>query len=113
MSINARKKGHAFELEVVKWMKEAGYEEAMTTRLGSKMLDDQKQDIMNTGNLIIQCKAVESLNVHKAYNEMPDKKGMFNILFHKKNRQGTLVTMSKDDWLEWLGMLLQNDILKK
>lgn len=113
MSINSRKKGHAFELEVVKWMREAGFDEAITTRLGSKMLDDQKQDIMNTGNLIIQCKAVESLNVHKAYNEMPNKEGMFNILMHKKNRQGTLVTMGKDDWLEWLQMLMTNDILKK
>jgi hypothetical protein len=66
---------------------------------------------MNVEPFTVQCKAVESLNVHKAYNAMPDYQGHYRVLFHKKNRQGTLVTMSLEDWVELIGMLKSHVIL--
>lgn len=105
MAINSRKKGHGFELEIVKRFKEVGFDEAMTTRLGSKLLDDQKIDIMNVGRFNPQCKAVEKMNPHAVFSEIPSGDGKMALLFHKKNRQGTLVSMSLDDFFRILKAL--------
>jgi hypothetical protein len=109
--INARQKGHAFERAVVLMFKALGWVDAMTTRLGSKMLDNMKIDIMNVDPFTVQCKAVESLNVHKAFNEIPKVEGKYRVLFHKKNRTGTLVVMEVDEWLELIQMLKKEGIL--
>jgi hypothetical protein len=109
--INARKKGHAFELLVAEEFRQLGFQGAQTTRYGSKQMDDEGIDIMNVEPFTVQCKAVESLNVHKAYNAMPDYQAHYRVLFHKKNRQGTLVTMSLEDWVELIGMLKSHVIL--
>lgn len=109
--INARQKGHAFERAVVLMFKALGWVDAMTTRLGSKMLDNMKVDIMNIDPFTVQCKAVEALNVHKAFKEMPKIEGKYRVLFHKKNRTGTLVTMDVHDWLELMQKLKKEQIL--
>ena len=109
--INARKKGHAFELVVAEEFRKLGFQGAQTTRYGSKQMDDEGVDIMNVEPFTVQCKAVESLNVHKAFAEMPDYQGHYRVLFHKKNRQGTLVTMDVEQWLELRDMLKINHIL--
>jgi hypothetical protein len=109
--INARKKGHAFELLVAEEFRKLGFQGAQTTRYGSKQMDDAGVDIMNVEPFTVQCKAVESLNVHKAYNAVPIYDGHYRLLFHKKNRQGTLVTMSIEDWIELIGLLKSNHIL--
>lgn len=103
--INARQKGHTFEREVAKRWRELGWERCVTSRSESKNLDDKGIDLCYTDPFIIQCKAVESLNIHKAYSAMPDMEGMYKVLFSKKNRQGTLVTMSMDDFLELVDKL--------
>lgn len=112
MPINSRKKGHGFELDIVKRFKEVGFADAMTTRLGSKFLDAQKIDIMNIGNIAAQCKAVERMNAHKVFAEIPSDNGMVPVLFHKKNRQGTLAVISADQYFEWLKLLLDNGLIK-
>jgi hypothetical protein len=110
MPINSRKKGHALEHKIVNEFLDLGFAEAMTTRLGSKYLDDQKIDIMNVGIFRPQCKAVERLNVHAAYNELPQGDNAVPLLFHKKNRQGTLVTMSAYDFFRLLETMIRHDL---
>lgn len=110
-TINARKKGHAFELVIAEEFRKLHFRGAQTTRYGSKQMDDEGVDIMNVEPFTVQCKAVESLNVHKAYNDIPIYDGHYRVLFHKKNRQGTLVTMSLEDWAELIALLRNHLIL--
>lgn len=99
--INGKKKGNAYELKVIQDLKEL-YPEAVSSRSESKRADDAGIDIMYTNNLQIQCKAVEqSINTHKILSGMP-KNGKMNLIFHKRNRQGETVTLSKEDFLQLL-----------
>lgn len=109
--INARQKGHAFERTVVQMFRSLGWHGAKTTRYGSKELDDQKVDIMGIDPFTVQCKAVEALNVHKAFSEIPDFEGAYRVLIHKKNRSGTLVTMHVEEWLELIDMLKKESVI--
>ena len=36
----------------------------------------------------------------------------YNLVFHKKNRKGTIVAMTIEDFKELLEMLIQNKIIK-
>lgn len=109
--INARKKGHAYELDIIQWCKELGWEEAVSSRSESKRTDDKGVDICYTKPLNIQCKAVENLGpVHKVLASMP-KDDNYNIVMHKRNRMGTVVSMTLADFTELITMLKQNRII--
>lgn len=96
--INARKKGHAYELVVRDLFKELGYTECVSSRSESKNLDDKGVDLCYTGPFHVQCKAVENLgSLHKILASMPKEK--MNVVFHKKNRQGTIVAMDVETFL--------------
>lgn len=93
----ARRKGHNYERKIRQEFIKLGYVDCNTSRYESKMLDDQKVDLTNTGIYNVQCKAVErGVNYHALLSEMPKDKKV-NVVFHKKNRQET-VTMSKKDF---------------
>jgi len=103
--INARKKGHAFELQIIKWCKEQGWEEAVSSRSESKRLDDKGVDICYTKPFNFQCKAVENLgSIHKVLSAMPDDTN-YNVVLHKRNRQGTIVAMTLEDFTEIINMI--------
>ena len=91
--INARKKGHAYELVVRDFFKDLGFTECVSSRSESKNLDDKGVDLVYTGPFWVQCKAVENLgSIHNILAKMP-KDNKMNVVFHKKNRQGTIVAM--------------------
>lgn len=99
---NARAKGNQYELATIKKLKELGWTEACSSRSESKRLDDKGVDICYTPPLNIQCKAVERLgSYHSILDSMPDDKN-FNIIFHKRNRQGTVVAMTEEDFFKLL-----------
>lgn len=54
----ARQKGHKLERQVVNDGKAAGFTDAVTARMASKIADDCKIDVLNVGNLMIQCKSL-------------------------------------------------------
>ena len=109
--INARNKGHAYELDIIKWCKERGWDEAVSARSESKRTDDSGVDICYTKPLNIQCKANEKLGPpHPILASMP-KGTNYNVVFNKKNRQGTVVSMTLDDFTELIDMLKQNKII--
>lgn len=61
-------------------------------------MDDLKVDLVNTGVMNVQAKAVEKLgSLHTILEEMP-KDSNFNLVFHKRNRKGTIVAMTEDDF---------------
>lgn len=71
----------------------------------NKKLDDAGVDLVGTEPFNIQCKAVESsLNVHRIIERMPNDTN-YNVIFHKRNHMGTVVSMSAEDFMELVGML--------
>ena len=109
--INARKKGHAFELQIRDVFKELGWDKAVSSRSESKNKDDQGIDLCFTDPFSVQCKAVESLgSLHKILAAMPDDSN-YNVVFHKRSRQGVIVAMTLDDFKELIQMLKSNKII--
>lgn len=104
--INSRKKGNSYELWVINKLQSIGlFPEAVSSRSESKRRDDAGVDICYSDPFNIQCKAVEKLGaVHDILARMPDEAN-YNIVFHKKNRKGTVVSMSLDDFMEILIVL--------
>jgi hypothetical protein len=109
--INARKKGHAFELQIRDVFKELGWDKAVSSRSESKNKDDQGIDLCFTDPFSVQCKAVESLgSIHKILAAMPNDSN-YNVVFHKRSRQGVIVAMTLDDFKEIIQMLKSNKII--
>ena len=102
---SARQKGHAYERKIKNEFIEMGYSDCETSRYESKKLDDAKVDLTNTGIFHVQCKAVEILwSAHKTLSEMPtDEK--INVVFHKKNRKGEVVSMTKEDFYRMIELI--------
>jgi len=99
--INARKKGHAFELWCIKAMSDL-FPEAVSARSESKRLDDAGVDICYTGDIHFQCKAVEgSMDAFSVLDRMPRDK--YRVLLWKKNRMGTLAVVPLSDMKKIVG----------
>lgn len=110
--INGKSKGNAYEREVVKIFKDLGYTECGTSRYLNRSMDDKKVDCVGLEPLYIQCKATEKApNFHEVLASMPQTEN-YNLVFHKRNRKGTVVAMSLDDFMEIWGMLTREGIIK-
>ena len=95
--INARKKGHSYELDIRDFFRKNGYPDAVSSRSESKNMDDKGVDLCFTGPYHVQAKAVEKLgSVHDVIARMPADK--IRLVFHKRNRKGTIVSMTMDDF---------------
>jgi len=91
--INARKKGATYELQIRDFFRELGFKDCVSSRSESKNMDDKGVDLCYTGPFYAQMKAVENLgSIHNVLEKMP-KEDKMNVVFHKKNRQGTIVAM--------------------
>lgn len=112
MPINSRAKGAAYELQIIKKFKDLGWN-CVSSRSESKRTDDAGVDLCYTEPFQIQAKAVERLgNYHDILKGMPDKKGVFNLIFHKRNRKGSTVVMSEESFFELLEIMIANKIIK-
>jgi hypothetical protein len=112
MTINARKKGHGYEIQIRDWFRDLGWTKAVSSRSESKNIDDQGIDLCFTDPFNTQMKAVEKLgSIHDVLANMP-KDDNYNLVFHKRNRKGTIVAMTLEDFKELLEMLIQNQIIK-
>lgn len=108
---SARQKGHSFELQVRDFFRELGYDKCVSSRSESKNKDDQGIDLCFTGPFNVQCKAVENLgSMHRVLGDMPQDEN-YNVVFHKRNRQGVVVAMSMEDFKEIIQMLTANKII--
>lgn len=94
------------------FFKKLGYK-CTTSRYSSKEKDDQKIDLCGIDPFHVQCKAVEALgSYHKVLESIPDEKGRYRLLFHKRTRQGTVVAMELSTFEELLEMLISGGRLK-
>ena len=110
--INAKNKGSAYERKLAKEFREYGFEDCKTSRFESKMLDDLGVDLTNTGFFNVQAKAVERLGCyHDILASMPQNDNNYNTIFHKRNRKGEVVVMTKEDFYEIMEMLIKLDVL--
>ncbi len=111
MPINARKKGHGYELQIRDFFKDLGWQECVTSRLESKRADDQGIDLCFTSPFNVQAKAVENLgSLHAVLDRMPIDKN-HNVVFHKRNRQGTIVAMKQETFKQLITILKQNNLI--
>lgn len=100
MAVNSKRKGAAGERELAHKLNEYGFNTRRSVQYNGKA-DDGKADLVNLPGIHIECKRVERLNVSEAMAQaINDAKGEIPTVFHRKNREGWLVTMRLDDWMK-------------
>lgn len=100
--INSKNKGTAYELKLIKELKELlKTDNIMSTRLGSRYLDNHQVDIMGDVPVHIQAKALEvHPKSHDILKGMPTDKP--RCIFWKKNHKKELVIMEKEEFYKLL-----------
>lgn len=99
LTINSRQKGKTGELELSHKLEKYGYK----TRRGQQYCGaNGDADVVGLEGIHIECKRVESLNIHKAVEQAKHdaKDNELPTVFHRKNRTEWLVTMTFDDWIK-------------
>lgn len=99
---SARDKGARYELELVHILRDFyGY----PVKRG--YVFQHESDVIGLQGVHIECKAVERLNIRKAYRqaveEALERADGVPVVFHHKNREGWLVTMSLEDFMDFYG----------
>ena len=99
---SARDKGARYELELVHILRDFyGY----PVRRG--YVFQHESDVIGLQGVHIECKAVERLNIRKAYKqaveEALERADGVPVVFHHKCREGWLVTMSLEDFMDFYG----------
>jgi Holliday junction resolvase len=99
---SARDKGARYELELVHILRDFyGY----PVKRG--YVFQHESDVIGLQGVHIECKAVERLNIRKAYKqaveEALERADGVPVVFHHKNREGWLVTMSLEDFMDFYG----------
>jgi hypothetical protein len=106
--INGKNKGSSFERKLMNLFISLGWEKCKTARNESKTTDDSGVDLCNTHPFQIQAKAVESLGpLHPVLKRMPKEEGKINLVWHKRNNQGSVVAMEEADFLSIISMLIE------
>ena len=110
--INSKQKGSAYERKLATEFRAFGFENCKTSRFESKMLDDLGVDLTHTGFFNVQAKAVERLgSYHDILASMPQDDNNYNTIFHKRNRKGEVVVMTKEDFYDIMQMLISTGII--
>lgn len=99
---SARDKGARYELELVHILRDFyGY----PVRRG--YVFQHESDVIGLQGIHIECKAVERLNIRAAYKqaveEALERADGVPVVFHHKAREGWLVTMSLEDFMDFYG----------
>ena len=112
MANTNRNKGHNYERQLVKDFKKLGYTDCVTSRYGSKMLDDKGIDLMNTGDFAVQAKCYKrNPQYKKVLEEMDVKPTDIPIVFHKAPGGKEYCILYKEDMMELIEMLILNKII--
>lgn len=97
--MNSKNKGCRGERELANVLQGYGYD----THRGQQFAGGvDSPDVYGLPGIHIECKRVENLNVHKAYEQATrDAEGKkIPAVFHRRNREKWMVTMSLDDFME-------------
>lgn len=101
---SAKIKGHNFELEIARKIREKGVDKEAKRALLSGATWAMKEDIYTSLPFIIECKAQEKLQIYKWWRQVSQhrKPTKDPVLIFKSNNKPTLVAMDIDDWLNLL-----------
>lgn len=98
MASRNRTAGHNWEREVIQDFKDIGFTNAVSTRYGSKLLDDSGIDIMNVGTFSVQCKnEARKIDYPKVLDHI-QAVDTIKVICHKltkKSPKGKFVTQGK------------------
>lgn len=102
MTINSKQKGKRGENELVRKLKEYGYNTRRSVQYNGKA-DDGQADLIGLDGIHVEVKRVERLNIYDAIEQAKrDSKNSDNLpaVFHRKNNCEWLVTMRLEDWIK-------------
>jgi Holliday junction resolvase len=121
MSKYARTKGHSFERQIAKELRELGFKNAQTMRAsrgGDWSHTDDGRDIVGTPHLAIQCKRMKDYCPVSTIEEIVKypKEEEIRIVVTKANNKETMCILSWEDFKElifikgsWLVPLSDNE----
>lgn len=102
MPINSKKKGKNGELELVKALKQYGYDVRRSVQYNGKAEDGQP-DLVGLPNIHVECKRTEKLKLYDAMDQAKrDSKGtgQIPVVFHRRNHCEWVAIMELDDWMQ-------------
>lgn len=97
--MNSRQKGAGGERELSRILREYGY----NCRRGQQYSGaNGDADVVGLPGVHIECKRVERLNLSEAMKQAVRDAETVEVpaVFHRKNREGWLVTMQLEDWIK-------------
>lgn len=99
MSINSKRKGKVGELELVRKLKEYGYDCRRSVQYCGANGD---ADVIGLPNIHIECKRVERLNLYDALTQAKSdaQEGEMPVIMHRKNNCEWVVIQPLEDWIE-------------
>lgn len=105
---SARTAGNQYERDIANEFRSMGWADCVTSRSESKRMDDAGVDLMYTEPFNIQAKRwASNPNYSEVLNSMPQDNN-YNVIFHKKPRQGDVVVMPIDHFNEVFGAYVCN-----
>lgn len=102
MAVNGKRKGKTGELELVRKLKEHGYNVRRSVQYNGKEEEGQA-DLLGLPGVHIECKRTEKLSLYDAVDQAKrDSKGknQIPVVFHRKNNCEWLAIMTLDDFVE-------------
>lgn len=97
--MNSRQKGAGGERELFRVLREHGY----NCRRGQQYCGaNGDADVVGLPGVHIECKRMERLNISEAMKQAVRDADAAEVpaVFHRKNREGWLVTMQLKDWIK-------------
>jgi len=97
--MNSKAKGGRGERELAEYLRGYGYDAHRGQQFQGGV---DSPDVKGLPGIHIECKRVENLNIHKAYEQATrDAQGQkIPAVFHRRNREKWMVTLSLDDFME-------------
>ena len=99
--MNSKRKGKSGELEIVRALKNYGYDARRTAQYCGN--SGEAADVVGLPGVHIEVKRVERLNVPEAMKQAVRDAEKFHdgvpALFHRRSREPWLVTMRLQDWM--------------
>ena len=116
--INSKNKGKRYELEIVNYFKELGFENARRSVQYNGKAEEGQAVVVGVPFLHIECKHNESLNIEKAMQQAirdskANKKNRIPVVIHRKNGEKSKVTMTLDDFILIYGEYYSSMILSE
>lgn len=99
--VNGKQKGKRGELELVRKLKDYGFDTRRSVQYNGKAEDGQA-DLVGLVGIHVEAKRVEKLNLYDAMAQAihDAKDGELPTVFHRKNHSEWLVSMRLDDWMQ-------------